>query len=135
MQRFNIIYRLSDYITQELLSLVPVEYGEKQVGSASVLQVFCFDADRRVAGCRVDEGALQRSSERVGEKDRFFARLLRDGKSLYEGRIQSMRHVKKEINSAGKGLECGVVLDGRFENILPGDRLVSYERHLLERAI
>lgn len=135
LQQFSVIYRLTDYIKQEMLSLLPAEYGERQVGSASVLQLFFFDGDRKVAGCRVDDGALQKSNERLADKDRFFVRLTRGGKPVYEGRIHSMRHVKQEITSAGKGMECGVVLDGRFDEILPGDRLLCYERHLLERNL
>jgi len=39
-----------------------------------------------------------------------------------------MRHVKKEIGQAGKGMECGVLFEGCVDAIEPGDVIQSVLR-------
>lgn len=40
------------------------------------------------------------------------------------GPLESLRHLKKEINEARKGSECGMVVDG-FKDVKEGDQIVS----------
>lgn len=40
------------------------------------------------------------------------------------GPLESLRHLKKEINEARKGSECGMSLD-RFRDVKEGDQIVS----------
>lgn len=135
LSEYNIIYRLAEAVEEELLALVPAEYQEARIGLASILQVFFLDGSQPVAGCRVDEGNLIKSKERLGSTDRYVLQLVREGKVLWTGRIQSMRHLKKEITSAGNGMECGVILEDCSERILPGDQLICIERTLTKPSL
>lgn len=47
------------------------------------------------------------------------------------GPLESLRHLKKEINEARKGSECGMVVDG-FKDVKEGDQIVSITK--VERA-
>lgn len=132
LQEFNIIYRLADYITDSLIGLLPVQISEKSIGLASVAQVFLLDKKEQVAGCRVEDGTILRSRERLNDSDRHFIQLVRNDKILWTGRIETMRHLKKEITSAGKGMDCGIILEGCTETILPGDKILCIERSPLK---
>jgi translation initiation factor IF-2 len=135
LAEFNIIYRLTDHITEALISLLPVQHSEKRVGEATVLQIFSFEKSEQIAGCRVDDGQLLRSREKLGEVDRHFIQLFRNEKTIWTGRIATMRHVKKEIPSAGKGMECGILLEECTVNILPGDKLMCFEREIVAPSL
>ncbi|PJF19766.1 Translation initiation factor IF-2 [Paramicrosporidium saccamoebae] len=92
-------------------STMDVQHSEKRIGEATVLQLFSFEKSEHIAGCRVDDGQLLRSREKLGDVDRHFVQLVRNEKVIWTGRIATMRHVKKEISSAGKGMECGILLE------------------------
>ncbi len=66
-----------------------------------------------VAGCRVTEGSL-RSEQRF--------KVLRSGEVVFEGPVTSLKRHKLEVDSVGRGTECGVLLDG-FNDMQPGDLL------------
>lgn len=135
LNEYDIIYRLAEAVEEELLALVPAEYQETRVGSAKILQVFFMDGSQPVAGCRVDEGNLIKSKERLGSTDRYVLQLVREGEIIWTGCIQSMRHLKKEITSAGNGMECGVILEDCREHLLPGDQLVCIERTIIRSSL
>ena len=48
------------------------------------------------------------------------ARLLRDDKVVYEGRIGSLRRGKDDVRSVASGFECGIKLEN-FDDIKQGD--------------
>lgn len=126
---FNIIYRLAEHVEASLAALLPQELGEKIVGKASILQVFNIDGAAPVAGCRVEDGNIYRSSERLpdSKKDKYTVKLMRADKVIWEGRIETMKHLKRDIPSANKGLECGIVLADCSIPFQTGDVLVCFE--------
>jgi translation initiation factor IF-2 len=71
----------------------------------------------QVAGSYVSEGKIQRGAR---------ARLLRDGKIVYEGRIGSLKREKTDAREVTSGHECGICLDN-FSDVLVGDRIEAYQ--------
>jgi len=57
-------------------------------------------------------------------------RVTRDGKTLDESTVTSLRHFRDEVNEATLGTECGIVLQG-YNDFEEGDVL---EAHREERA-
>lgn len=47
--------------------------------------------------------------------------------SLPSGKIESLKHLKKEINEARKGSECGISLEG-YRELKEGDQIVSVQK-------
>lgn len=136
LAEFNIIYRLAEYVTEQLLAMLPVRFAEQPLGMATILQLFTLDNGETVLGCRVDEGTIIRSREQLHNTDLHLVRLKRGQTDLCVGRIATMRHLKKEISSAGKGLECGIILDGcAAVSLLPGDTLHCLERKVLKPTL
>jgi translation initiation factor IF-2 len=79
----DIIYRVIDDIRDRVISLLPCTIDIKVTGEATVLQLFEIQIKgnhKKIAGCRVTHGILQRSSS---------VRVLRDEKVIYEGKWQS----------------------------------------------
>lgn len=66
-----------------------------------------------VAGCRVTDGSI-RSALRY--------RVLRGGEVVFQGPCASLRRHKLDVETVGKGTECGVGLEG-FDGFKLGDVL------------
>jgi len=110
----RVIYALLDAVGDMLAGLAPEHEAEEVVGEADVLQLFAATPARRgaaapdpllppIAGCRVRTGSI-RSAERF--------RLLRDGEATHPGLLAaaSIRRHRLEVDSVGRGTECGVQL-------------------------
>uniref|UniRef100_W8BPE8 Translation initiation factor IF-2, mitochondrial n=2 Tax=Ceratitis capitata TaxID=7213 RepID=W8BPE8_CERCA len=124
---YDVIYRLIDDLKKELSSKLPPVEVEEVVGEANVLQQFFINEGRKevpVAGCRCVKGLLKKAHK---------FRLLRNDEVLYEGHLESMRHLKNEVDSIKKDVECGL----RFKDpkILPqpGDTIICYTTRLEEQ--
>ncbi|KAH8079045.1 hypothetical protein HD553DRAFT_329996 [Filobasidium floriforme] len=118
----SVIYRLIELVRTKVAGLLPPIIETRVNGEATVLQVFTIAVKGQkegqvVAGCRVGNGV-------VGKGD--VVRVLRgEGREVvFEGPLESLRHLKKEINEARKGSECGMVVDG-FKDVKEGDQIVS----------
>lgn len=76
----DIIYRLMEIVKERIIALLPVIIETRVTGEAVILQTFDIQLKakqtKRVAGCRVMNGIIEKSK---------FARLVRDGVTLHEG--------------------------------------------------
>ena len=118
--RHRVIYHLLDEVGEMLTGLAPMEEHEQVEGEASVVQIFDM-SDKKgnnatiVAGCVVSQGAMK-----AGEKFKLF----RDGKCLHEDLLDcaSMRRHRLEVDSVGKGSDCGIsllnVVDVRMGDVI-----------------
>jgi translation initiation factor IF-2 len=66
-----------------------------------------------VAGCRVTEGSIKGSLR---------YRVMRNGEAVHTGACASLKRHKLEVETVGKGTECGILLEG-FDGMQPGDVL------------
>ncbi|AFR92710.2 translation initiation factor IF-2 [Cryptococcus neoformans var. grubii H99] len=121
LQLESVIYRLIDKVRSDVASLLPptVEYSVK--GEATVLQLFSINLKRKqtvtIAGCRVNNGVIDRTEG---------VRVLRgpERKVVYEGSIETLKHLKKDVQEVRKGMECGIALEG-FVDIREADEVVT----------
>lgn len=124
-----IIYKLVDELKRHIEDMFePIEV-ESPMGKAKVLSQFevTFKKDVQIAlGCSVNNGAISRHHTGL--------RIIRDGKEIGRGTIQSLRHFKKDVNEVKTGNECGIVVS--FDHNSPidakdvreGDIVESFER-------
>ncbi|KAL7790325.1 hypothetical protein V8C37DRAFT_384748 [Trichoderma ceciliae] len=125
----KVIYHVVDDVKAALSDILPMNVSFRVNGEADVLQVFPINVKRRVfrkiAGCRVRNGSVKKSSR---------VKVLRRGEVIYDGKIDTLKHVKKDVQEMGKGTECGIGLED-FEGFQPDDQIQTYEeikerRHL-----
>ncbi|XP_030370264.1 translation initiation factor IF-2, mitochondrial isoform X2 [Scaptodrosophila lebanonensis] len=123
VRTYNVIYRLIDDLKEQLSSKLPPVEVEEVLGEANVLQQFFINEGRKevpVAGCRCTKGVLKKSQK---------FRLLRNGEVIYDGALESMRHLKNEVESIKKDVECGLrFLDNKVIP-QPGDTMICYTTH------
>ncbi|CAB3375148.1 Hypothetical predicted protein [Cloeon dipterum] len=116
----NVIYKLVDDIKDEISKMLPLKKVEDVIGEANVLQFFEVTVGKTkvgVAGSRCTKGLLKRASQ---------ARVLRSGEVIYEGKVFQLRHLKEEVESIKKDVECGVRLDKSGFEFEPGDIIQCY---------
>jgi translation initiation factor IF-2 len=84
------------------------------------MQTFKAGKTTVIAGCRVTDGKITRSSQ---------ARILRKNVKVYEGKIASLRRGKDDVREVATGYECGIVLED-FTDFEIGDiiEVFSQER-------
>ncbi|WVO20572.1 translation initiation factor IF-2 [Cryptococcus decagattii] len=131
LQLESVIYRLIDKVRQDVASLLPptIEYSVK--GEATVLQLFSINLKRKqtvtIAGCRVNNGIIDRTEG---------VRVLRgpERKVVYEGSIETLKHLKKDVHEVRKGMECGIALEG-FVDIREADEIVTFVKVEVPREL
>lgn len=120
VREFNIIYRLVEDLKNEINAKLPQVEVEENLGEANVLQIFKVNEGRKevtVIGCRCVKGVLKKSA-------RF--KLKRLDQILCDGPLLSMRHLKNEVDSIKRDVECGLKLEDQAVDPEPGDVLICY---------
>ncbi|XP_053613225.1 translation initiation factor IF-2, mitochondrial [Plodia interpunctella] len=121
VKKLNIIYKLVDDIKEELSSRIPKRQEEEIIGEANVLQQFVVTEGKKkvpVAGCRCTKGNLARNS---------LYKVVRNKQVAFEGKLASMKHLKDEVNTIKRDMECGLRFDDTTFEVKPGDTVVCYK--------
>lgn len=113
VERFNIIYKLTEWLETELEKRRPRKEVREVLGTAKVLKVFSKTKERQVIGCRVEEGGKITERARVSIVRRDFP--------IAEGTIIEIQHAKQKVKELTEG-ECGMLVECKAD-IAPGDTL------------
>jgi translation initiation factor IF-2 len=122
---YDIIYKAVEDVKQALEGLLKPELKEVVLGAAEVREVFKLSKSGTVAGCMVTSGTMGRTGK---------VRLLRDGQTVWSGRIGSLRRFKDDVREVASGFECGIALDG-MNDVKVGDVIESYTIEELARTL
>ncbi len=115
---YNVIYKLTDDIQAALSGLLEPTYRQVVDGHAEVLQIFKAGKNIVIAGCRVSDGKMTRSSQ---------IRIMRKNEKVYEGKITSLRRGKDDVREVASGYECGIILED-FISFEVGDILETFSQ-------
>jgi translation initiation factor IF-2 len=115
---YDIIYKLTDDIQAALTGMLEPTYREVIDGHAEAQQIFKAGKNTVIAGCRVTDGKITRSSQ---------ARVLRKKELVYDGKIASLRRGRDDVREVATGYECGIVLED-FNDFEEGDIIESYSQ-------
>jgi len=113
----SIIYEIIDLVKDNMAELLEPELVEKKTGRAEIRQVFNVSKGRTVAGSMVMEGSIGRNKG---------ARLVRKGKVVAEGKIDTLKRFKDDTMEVKAGFECGIRLDSTDE-YEEGDVIETFE--------
>tara|TARA_B100001142_G_scaffold246977_1_gene246672 strand:+ start:472 stop:2703 length:2232 start_codon:yes stop_codon:yes gene_type:complete len=120
---FNIIYEVLDYIKKGMSGLLAPDIKEDIIGSAEILEIFKVSNAGKVAGSRVNDGAITSTAN---------ARLIRDGAIIYTGKISTIFREKNQVKQVEAGQECGITLkdynDYQKKDIIEAFSSTSTER-------
>lgn len=118
----SVIYRLIDAVRARVIALLPPKLEYRITGEATVQQLFPIKLGKKetkvIAGCRVSNGVLNKAEG---------VRVLRGPERtvVFEGTMDTLKHLKKDVTEIRKGMECGVGLEG-FEDVREGDEIVTF---------
>lgn len=113
---YSVIYQLLDQVKNLLLGLLKADFIEEEQGQAEVRDIFHISKVGTIAGCYITKGKVLRAS---------LARLIRDGRLIYNGPLSSLRRHKDDVKQVGEGFECGLSLEN-FNDIKPKDIIECY---------
>ncbi len=122
---FRIIYELIDHVKQSMLDLLPPEYKEVVLGHAEIKAIYDIGKLGKIAGSQMEDGKLV-------AKEKY--RIMRNGKQIWDGKVQTLRHFKDEVKEVSGQQECGVCF-ANFESFQPGDMIECYSLEELPRSL
>jgi len=98
---------------------------EKVQGRAEVRNTFVVPKAGTIAGCAVVDGKIGRNNQ---------ARLIRDGKIIFDSKITSLKRFKDDAREVASGFECGIGLEN-YNDIKVGDVIEAYIKEEIVRNI
>ncbi len=116
VETFTIIYKLTEWLAEELERRRPRKEVRDIIGTAKVLKVFSKTKERQVIGCRIETGMLQERG-RVSIKRRDF--------EIASGTIIGIEQGKQKTREVSEGSECGILIETKTD-IAPGDTLEAF---------
>jgi translation initiation factor IF-2 len=121
---YSVIYDLIDDVQRAIKGMKEPSYGETVQGHAEVRAVFSASKIGKAAGVYVTDGRLQRDD---------LVRVIRQGETVYEGTIGSLRRVKEDVKEATAGFEAGVGIAG-FKQFQEGDIIEAYRMEKVDES-
>jgi translation initiation factor IF-2 len=125
IRRYDIIYKMTDDIRATLEGKLKPEQKVVELGHAVVKRVFGISRVGTVAGCYVVRGAIARGCR---------IRVNRDGRTIGDYEMESLRHEKDDVREVPRGMECGIKLAG-FNDIKQDDVLEAYKIEEVARTL
>ncbi|KFK43916.1 hypothetical protein AALP_AA1G191000 [Arabis alpina] len=124
---YRVIYELIDDVRNAMEGLLESVEEQIPIGSAEVRATFSSGSGR-VAGCMVNEGKFVKDCG---------IRVIRKGKTVHVGVLDSLKRVKENVKEVGAGLECGIGMDD-YDDWVEGDTIEAFnavqKRRTLEEA-
>lgn len=121
IQTFDIIYKLSEWLAEEVAKKTPKVIVEETTAVIKVLKVFNSMKDKHIIGGRVEKGTVF-----VGED----AKIMRKEAEIGRGKIRNLQQSKNDTSEVREGVEFGC----QFQSDIvpaPGDKLEVFK--IMER--
>lgn len=125
IRSYTIVYELIDDIKKAMAGLLAPTIVEKVLGRAEVRNTFVVPKIGTIAGCFVADGKILRNS---------MARLIREGKIVYEGKVSSLKRFKDDAREVAQGFECGIGIEN-YNDIKVGDSIESFIKEEIAREL
>lgn len=125
VRTYNVIYELISYIRSAMEGLLDPEVREIVIGRAEVRELFKVPRLGLVAGSYVNWGRISYNQP---------LRILRDNRLIHEGKVNSLRRFKDNVNEVQANYECGIGIE-TFEDLQIGDVLECYVHEQVARSL
>lgn len=121
---YRVIYDLIDDMRKAMEGLLEPVEEQVTIGAAEVRATFSSGSGR-VAGCMVNEGKITKGCG---------IRVVRKGKPVHVGVLDSLRRVKENVEEVSTGLECGIGLED-YDDFEVGDTLEAFNTVQKKRTL
>lgn len=121
---YKVIYELVDDMRKAMEGLLELTEEQVPIGAAAVRAIFSSGSGR-AAGCMVTEGKIVKGCG---------VRVVRKGKTVYVGKLDSLRRVKEVVKEIGAGLECGIAAKD-FDDWDVGDTIEAFYSVAKQRTL
>jgi len=122
---YDIIYKISDDVKGAMQGMLEPIKEEAVLGHAYVKATFTYSKLGTIAGCVVQDGKMQRGA---------FIRIIREGKKIYEGKLESLKRFKEDAKEVQTGFECGIAIHGHSD-FKEGDIIECFEIRTVLRKL
>ena len=114
---FDIIYKLSEWLAEEVAKRTPKETVEEELGQAKILKVFSQMRDKQIIGGQVTAGIIMKDKP---------AKILRRDEEIGRGHIVALQEQKIKTSQVAEGVQFGCEFDAKVQ-VAPGDVLVAFD--------
>ena len=125
VRTYKVIYDIISDIRSAMEGLLDPEIREVIIGRAEVREIFNAPRVGLIAGSYVNWGKITANQ---------LLRVLRDNRMIYEGKVNSLRRFKDNVNEVQANYECGIGID-EFNDIKIGDVLECYVHEQVARTL
>ncbi len=125
IRTYDIIYEVIDDVKAIMEGNLRPVFEEVILGKAEVRAIFKISRTGVIAGCSVLEGSMKR---------RESVRIFRGKELIHESKLDSLRHVKDDVNEVERGRECGISLNN-WNGFQEGDIIECYTMRQVIRRL
>ena len=122
---YDVIYNVIADVKAAMDGLLEPVYREVIQGRAEVRKLFKISKVGTIAGSYVTDGRITRKSN---------LKLVRDGVTIYDGKLLSLKRFNEDVKEVQSGFECGIGIEG-FNDIKGGDIVEAYINEKVERNL
>ncbi len=116
IKTFDIIYKMSEWLKEELTARTPKIKVLESVGLAKVLKIFSKVKDKQILGGRVEKGSIMLGAQ---------IKIMRRDIEIGEGKIRELQQQKVASEEIKEGREFGALIEAKVE-IAQGDKIESF---------
>ena len=115
IKMFDIIYQLTEWLTNTLKDRTPLSLTEETTGDAKILKVFNRTKNNLVVGARIQNGSLAQNKP---------VKIMRGETEIGRGRIEEIQQQKNKVKEVTEG-EFGMMIDSKAE-VAVGDIIATF---------
>jgi translation initiation factor IF-2 len=116
IRMYSVIYSAIDDVEAAMKGMLDPEFAEKILGYAEIRQIFKASGIGTIGGSYVTEGKITRNAQ---------VRIVRDGRVVYNGHLETLRRFKDDVREVASGYECGLLFKN-YNDIKEGDKVEAY---------
>ena len=102
LRLYKVIYQAIEDVEAAMKGMLDPIFEERVIGHAEVRQIFKASNIGNIAGSFVLDGKFERGCK---------VRIHREGKLIFEGKLESLKRFKDDVKEVKAGYECGLVFD------------------------
>jgi translation initiation factor IF-2 len=124
VRSYEIIYEMVADVKAAMEGLLKPEIERRTLGTAEVRALFRVPRQGLIAGSMVLTGLVRRNA---------LVTVKRDGQSVHEGKVTSLKRFKDDVSEVKNGFECGIGIDS--DDVREGDVLEVFEEVEVARRL